>query len=1100
MQIDVKPKIQYACSGTQKQFDFPFDYLRKDFVHVKVNDTEITDFQLIGKTIYFTAAPSAGSKLVIYRSTNTKRIVSWADASVIRADDLTVTQVQYLHILEEVQDDLQNWTLEKIKELLNDIIMDGLKIDVDEFLSLVSKNPVQNKVITAEIERIKELIKNGAGGGSGVLSFSTMAALKTAGLVSLKENTEFKLLGYYKPYDGGGADYICKYLWSADAYPWAVDVGVTEEIEYQLVYKLDGTPEIDPNTGNYKILTDNLGNPIPVYEADGVTPKYKHLYAVITNTVVNYSMFGAKLDGETDDYEAIYMAHKYQHDNYTIEPLSGRRHYFIKVENHKGIIRKDNNKPIVCAGNIDLSGSQLLVQDSNATWFGFYLWGDNEEDYMTYEPLDEARKSFVKDNFVINIKGNEGDVRQNSLISLKEEPYAVRDDGGYLYSEPRYELLLHTAEGVLANPFTENWDTAGGLEIAAPFSDYNTHETRTDTLISHLTTSYTRMPTTHYYFTGCEVKLATTANKYCSVLWCKCHNAHIKGFTFEVDKNQLHNTVFKNTMIYLWGAYNVELSDIVGFNAAGKMNGSTNGTSGYVFRATNCLNLNIHDISVQGYWGATAMNCVKDVHLTRVNINRIDIHNYFYNLYIDNCNLYNHAIQIGEGRGICQITNSNFYINKLEGDSYPNAHILEFNLTYGRIFEGKVLIENCNAFIKDANGAEFDVCKIDFSPEAVSTLDHYKFPEVTIRNCYFYAYNPATYLVYFMVAGTRNCKTSTKAPTNIKNYCRDTGNDDSGSLMWKYIGRGVDWIDNGNESSARLDVVKGQIIRTYDKYIDNDGKSIFYNLHYFVVTVPGTLPVPAANNKPTDYSGNEFSIGTGCKLKCVTDFKWEAAKQYAKGDFCFTESSYFLPVYCYECTETGKSNGYRPLHSAGKAIEGIDTYPQNLDACWWEYIKSMDEFVTTTFTPNMTVMTGDILYVDGRLYKVIQGGVLKEVPPLDTAWNGSFTEGTARLGFIGKDWAAKTWWAQGSYCISTSDSGIRNVYKAVDQDGTTSGSIPVQGNARTVDGDIMWENDDSAAVTKGAWKAQTQYYVGDVVSNNGHNYKCIFDGRLELPH
>lgn len=1000
---------------------------------------------------------------------------------------------------------------EDIKRFLREILPEiGLAFDIDDTLSNTSVNPVQNKVITTalgnvviDVEKIKTLIKNGAVGGNGVITFNTMADLKMVGVESLKAGNEFKLLGYYKAYDGGGANYICKYLWSAAAYPWAVDLGETEELEYKLVYKLDGTPEIDPETGEYVILKDAKGNPVPVYEADGVAQKHKHLYALITDTVVNYAMFGAKLDGETDDYTAIYMAHKYQHDNYTIEPMSGRRRYYIKVENHKGIIRKDNDEPITCSGNIDLSGSQLLIQDCNATWFGFYLWGDNEEDYMTYEPLADVRSTFVKDNFVINSKGNEGSVRPNSLISFREDPYAVRDDGGYLYSAPRYELLLHTADGVLANPFTEDWDKAGGMEISAPFSDYTTHEIRTETLISHFTTSYTRLPTTHYYFTGCEVKLATTANKYCSVLWCKCHNAHIKGFTFEVDSTQLHNTVFKNTMIYLWGAYNVELSDIVGFNAAGKMDGGINGTSGYVFRATNCLNLNIHDISVQGYWGATAMNCVKNIHLTRVNINRLDIHNYFYNLFIDNCNLYNHSIQIGEGRGICQITNSNFYVNNLEGDSYPNAHILEFNLTYGRIFEGKVLIENCNAFIKDANGDEFDVCKIDFSPEAVSTLAHYKFPEVTIRNCHFYAYNPDTYLVYFMVAGTRNCKTSTKAPTNIKDYCRDTGNDDTGSLMWKYIGRGVDWVDNGNESSARLNVIKGQIIRTYDKYLNSDSKSVFYNVHYFVVTAAGTLPVPKEDNKPDDYSGNEFSVGNGqtaCKLKCVTDYRWEASKQYSKGDYCFTESSYFLPVICYECTAGGKSNGYRPVHTEGTVIEGVDVYPKNLDACWWEYVKPMDEFVTVTFTPNMTVKSGDILYVSGRLYDVFQGGKLKDAPPLDTTWNGSFTEGSARLGFIGKDWAAKTWWAQGSYCISTAAGGVRNVYRLVDQDGTTSGSIPVQGNARTVDGDIIWENDDSVSATKGAWQAQTQYDVGDVVYNAGHNYKCIFDGRLELPH
>ena len=32
------------------------------------------------------------------------------------------------------------------------------------------------------------------------------------------------------------------------------------------------------------------------------------------------------------------------------------------------------------------------------------------------------------------------------------------------------------------------------------------------------------------------------------------------------------------------------------------------------------------------------------------------------------------------------------------------------------------------------------------------------------------------------------------------------------------------------------------------------------------------------------------------------------------------------------------------------------------------------------------------------------------------------------------------------------------------------------------------------------WAAQTQFYEGDIVSANGNNYRCVFDGRLELPH
>lgn len=928
--------------------------------------------------------------------------------------------------------------------------------------------------------------------GKGLIMFDTISDLKENGTNGLEEKSEFKVLGYYKAYDGGGANYVCKYLWSQEAYPWAIDLGTTEDIEYQYEYSLDGTPKVDEN-GNYVLKKDVNGNLIPVYE-NGVI-KHKHLYAVINETTVNYKQFGAKLDGVTDDYNALKLTHKYQHDNYTIEPLTGRRHYYINVENHTGIIRKDNNEPISCSGNIDLSGSQLLIQDCNATWFGFYLWGDNEEDYMTYEPVVDTINSYIKDNFVVGTKGNEGDLSANSLLFLKEEPYAVRDDGGYLYSEPRYELLLHTLDGVLTSPFTENWNNPGGLEINSPVSDYNTHKVTTQTVNSHFTCSYTRLPATHYYFKGCDVKLNTSANKYCSVLWCKCHNAHISGFSFYPDTNNMHNTQFKNTMIYVWGAYNVTVSNIVGFNAAGKKQNGANATSGYVVRATNCLQLKLQDISVQGYWGATAMNCVKDVHISRVNINRLDIHNYFYNLYIDQCNLFNHAIQIGEGRGIVQITNSNFYVNYLEADSYPNAHILEFNLTYGRIFEGKVLIQNCNAFLKGADGNEFDVCKVEFSPEAVSTLDHYKFPEVIIKDCHFYSYDANTYLVYFMISGTRNCKTSTKAPTVMKNYSIDIGNDGKGKLNWRYVGRGIDWIDNGD--SVRLNVVPGQFIRTYKKFVDSDNKTAFYDFKYFLVTTEGILPTPSESNKPSNTSGAEFTLGTA-KVKYVERGRWEARRYYNAGDYCFTENSAWLPLYCYKCVTAGTSNGWRPVHSSGKVIEGENVYPKNLDACWWQYVSPIGNFVSKNFTANMEVKEGEVIYADHRLYKVLSSGNLNSVPPLNTAWLSSFNEGTATLSFIGKDWQSTTWWAKNSYCVSCDVDGIKQIYQLVDQDGTTSGSIPVPGNGRCIDGDIIWQHTTKSA-TK-IWAGQTRYNIGDVVSANGNNYECVFDGRLELPH
>lgn len=221
---------------------------------------------------------------------------------------------------------------------------------------------------------VEGTMKNGTTivSGSGEMTFDTVADMVNNGTNNVSDGTPVKCLGYYKKNDDGGAQYVVKYIHSTElaSYPWAIDLGELPEYENQIEYNLDKTPKRDEN-GDYIYTKDSTGKTI------ALTSK-KHLYSVINETTVNYSQFGAKLDGTTDDYQSIYLAHKYQHDHYTIESYSGRRRYYIKVENHKGIIHKDNDEPIVCSGNIDLSGSQLLITDKNATWFGFYLWGDND--------------------------------------------------------------------------------------------------------------------------------------------------------------------------------------------------------------------------------------------------------------------------------------------------------------------------------------------------------------------------------------------------------------------------------------------------------------------------------------------------------------------------------------------------------------------------------------------------------------------------------------------------------------------------------------------------------------------------------------------------
>lgn len=113
-----KAQIFYQGDGTQTQYSFPFDYLRKAFVHVSlISDEKIeeltqgTDYTVTDRVV--TLAAPTGLKIKIYRQTATKPLVGWADASVLRAADMTVQSTQLLHLAEETSDLAQDGGLSK---------------------------------------------------------------------------------------------------------------------------------------------------------------------------------------------------------------------------------------------------------------------------------------------------------------------------------------------------------------------------------------------------------------------------------------------------------------------------------------------------------------------------------------------------------------------------------------------------------------------------------------------------------------------------------------------------------------------------------------------------------------------------------------------------------------------------------------------------------------------------------------------------------------------------------------------------------------------------------------------------------------------------
>ena len=73
--------------------------------------TQGTDYTVTDRVV--TLAAPTGLKIKIYRVTTTKPLVGWADASVLRAADMTVQSTQLLHLAEETSDLAQEGGLSK---------------------------------------------------------------------------------------------------------------------------------------------------------------------------------------------------------------------------------------------------------------------------------------------------------------------------------------------------------------------------------------------------------------------------------------------------------------------------------------------------------------------------------------------------------------------------------------------------------------------------------------------------------------------------------------------------------------------------------------------------------------------------------------------------------------------------------------------------------------------------------------------------------------------------------------------------------------------------------------------------------------------------
>ena len=120
--ISLMASVRYKATGEQTTFAIPFDYLRPAFIYVKIDDEKVeSGFEVVDRNVVFTSPPAQDAEVLIYRLTTTKRLVSFIDSSILKAKDLTINQIQNLHLLEENFDNCAGLIPLRISQLEDDV-------------------------------------------------------------------------------------------------------------------------------------------------------------------------------------------------------------------------------------------------------------------------------------------------------------------------------------------------------------------------------------------------------------------------------------------------------------------------------------------------------------------------------------------------------------------------------------------------------------------------------------------------------------------------------------------------------------------------------------------------------------------------------------------------------------------------------------------------------------------------------------------------------------------------------------------------------------------------------------------------------------------
>lgn len=373
----------YIGNGTQTDFSVPFDYLKKSFVRVYLDettlltggdygDTSVDYYFLDNTTVRLKTPPANGVEVTIRRYTSaTERIVSFEDASILKATDLDTSQLQSFHIAEEARDQIQdamlkdsegNWDAQG-----NRITNVGDPVEGSDAINLDWYNKDAGKV--QENANKTEQWRNEAEGfrneAEGFRNESETFKDEAEESSNLAKDWAIKMDGKVVE-DGAEVDYSAKY--------WATSIKEYGEASLVVADNIDDVKQVSTNIEDVKLVSGDL-------EGSFSPPDFTDMGRVGTGATEEVEITGGNIKIVADNIEDV------QNVGALIE--SGQVQVVIdSVETiNKNVIKAKQSEDNAKVSETNAKASENLAKDWAVKMDGLV----NNEDYSSKYYAQQAK-------------------------------------------------------------------------------------------------------------------------------------------------------------------------------------------------------------------------------------------------------------------------------------------------------------------------------------------------------------------------------------------------------------------------------------------------------------------------------------------------------------------------------------------------------------------------------------------------------------------------------------------------------------------------------------------------------------------------------------